>query len=248
MNHCNFVHSMEGVLEDAFQSDVQTFPGADPREVEAAQKQEAKRMKENAAAEKARAAAAKKEAATVKKIAAAPTAAHKEEAVATDMQRARKRELAAQKIRLYFKHFGGRLSVKEPKTLPKDDNGVYELLAAIETELQSAGGIQQADALFVNGARGLEQFTAVYNPLGLMLSGPAASLTATVAANKEQWHETITEFAIANAEWFMMGPGKRALVLIAQMVMTVDAANKAAIVRGSAAPVSEAQQQAVEDL
>jgi malonyl CoA-acyl carrier protein transacylase len=81
-----------------------------------------------------------------------------------------------------------------------------------------------------------------------MLSGPAASLTATVAANKEQWHETITEFAIANAEWFMMGPGKRALMLIAQMVMTVDAANKAAIVRGSAAPVSEAQQQAVEDL
>lgn len=237
---------MEGVLEDAFQSDIQTFPGADPREVEAMQKAEAKRARENAAAEKARVAAAKKEAAVVKKIVSTPV--HKPEAEVSEMARARKRELAAQKIRLYFKHFGHKLSVKEPKSLPKDDSAVFELLAAIETELCSAGGIQQADAMFVHGAAAVEQFTAVYNPLGLQLSGPAASLSATVAANKEQWQETVLEFAIANAEWFMIGPGKRALMLIGQMVMTVDAANKAAIARGSAAPVSEKQKQEVDDL
>lgn len=232
---------MNAPPDDLFRMD-DTIPTEDPAIAASQAKQRAAFEKE----QKALAAQEKKmqaeEAKKVKKDMERP--GHKEKAAAEVS--ARTRENKAHKIRLYYEKLGHKLSTKAPKTLPTDDAKLDELLASIECELHSNGGIEQAGVAFISGMAAVEQLTAVFNPLGLQLSGPAASLSSTVAQNKAKWDELITEFAISNAEYFMIGPGKRLLMFSVQMVMAVDSANKAAA--GRSAPASEAAMKAAADL
>lgn len=239
---------MEGVPDDLFQSDLQSFPAQDPRITEELRKKHEKALKAQHAAELAEARERKKEAAAAQKAQQIPTAKERQQAKVDASKTTRARELKAHKIRLYFKKFSHKLSIKEPKALPKDDEGLDEILASIECELQSSGGIEQAGIAFINVCSGVEKVTEVWNPLGLMLSGPAASLSQTVAANRAKWDELITELAIAHAEWFMVGPVKRAGILLAQMVMTVDNANRMAVLRAQSAPPSDKMKEEAEDL
>ena len=231
---------MQEPYDDLFQRD-STIPTEDPAVQAARVKQQQQLQKEQAALaaqEKKRAAA---EAKKVKADIAKP--GDKEKADAAKLTSAR--ELKKHKIRLYFDKLGHKLSMKAPKTIPDNDAALDELLSSIECELHSNGGIEQAGNGFVSGCAALEQFTSFYNPLGLMLSGPAASLSSTVVQNRAKWDEMITEFAISNAEWFMLGPGKRLLMFTFQMVMAVDGANKAAIggkVKASAATAAAAEE------
>jgi hypothetical protein len=191
---------MEAVPDDLLRHDLSTFPQENPAVL-------AKQAAVNAAAEKERkqqeaaeARERKAEEAKVKKSLAMPTG---KERATTQTLDVRKRELIAHKIRLYFKLLGHKLTTKEPKTLPKTDEELLELLAMVETELQSKGGIEGASKLMIGTAFALEQVNAQFNPFGLMLSGPAASLSSSVAANRKEWDELVTEFAISNAEWFV---------------------------------------------
>jgi hypothetical protein len=195
---------MEAVPDDLFQHDAHTFPHMDPTVA-------AKQAQVNAAAEKelkVRAAAEAKERkaeeALVKKSMALPSKTQKANGAAVDLKVVKNRELIAHKIRLYYKKLGHLLSSKEPKTLPKDDEGLAELLANIETELHSKGGIELASKLVLGVCFGAEQLNQQFNPFGLMLSGPAASFTNTVQANRKEWDDLVTEFAISNAEWFVV--------------------------------------------
>jgi hypothetical protein len=215
---------MQAPPDDLFQRD-STIPTEDPGVAANRVKQQQQLKKEQAALEAQEKKRAAEEAKRVKKDMATPGTKEKAAAIVT----ADKRELKKHKIRLYYEKLGHKLSSKPPKTLPSDDAAIDELLASIECELHSNGGIEQAGTAYLSGMAAIEQLTAVYNPLGLQLSGPAASLSSTVSQNKEKWDELITEFAISNAEWFMIGPGKRLLMFTMQMVMAVDGANKAAI-------------------
>ena len=243
---------MQGVPEDVFRGDVDSFPDRDPRITAELAKQHEKALKEQKQRDVEEAKRAKKEAAQVKKMQEMPVVAKKQPATKTPVpsatKEARDRELKAHKIRLYFRKLGHKLTVREPKQLPRSDEELDELLASIETELHSQGGIDQAGMLFINGSFAIEAITQQFNPLGLRLSGPAASLTQTVAANKDKWEELITEVAIANAEWFMMGPVKRCMLFMVQMVNTVDQANKAALAQRSMTPVAPEVAKEAEDL
>lgn len=210
--------------DDLLMSDIQTFPQEDPTITAKIQAAEQKALKAQEAAEK-KSRAKEKESGQVAKAQAMPV---QRKAVGIDKE-TRAREMKAHKIRLYFAKLGAKISVKEPKTLPKTDEGLDELLAQIETELHSNGGIEQAGAAYINLMLGVESINSQLNPLGLMLSGPSVSFAATVAQNKAKWQDLVTEFAIANAEWFMVGPGKRLAMFTVQMVLAVDGANKAAI-------------------
>lgn len=237
---------MEGFPEEVFQSDVNTFPRGDPRMEEMAKAAKAKFDKEVALEQKR----AKQDAAELEKAVKAtrakgtpvPTATAEKTKTAAAAKgkpgdEAKRYNLKLRKCKLYFTKLGDKIAVKEPKAYPKTEEGIDELLAEIESDLHSQGGIQQAGLWYVNSCVGLEQLSLVFNPLGWDLIGPATSLAATVAGNKKQWDDLVTEFAIANAEWFMMGPGKRLIATTVQMILAVDGANKAAIARG-AAPVA----------
>ena len=229
---------MQEVPDDLFQHDAQTFPREDPKTLEAIQKGIERDAKLRAAEEKKQAAEDKKAQTLAGKI----TGKASREPVAKPVPEAtalKRREIKVQKIRLYFAKLGHKLTIKEPKTLPKDDAGVDELLAAIEAQLHSEGGIEKAGLFYVSTCGAVEQITQVFNPLGLQLSGPSASFAQTIAANKEQWQEVVTEFAIANAEWFMVGPGKRLVAVTVQMMLAVDAANKVALSKSSAVAVPD---------
>lgn len=188
---------MQAPPDDLFQQDLNSFPTADPATMEAQRKQIAQVEKER----KAREAQEKREAAAeqkrVKQSLDKPV-------IAAKAQTAAETQLKLHKIRLYFTHFGERLSMKHPKTLPKEPAEVNELLESIELELQSTGGIEQAAAGYQSILGGMEILHHRFNPLGLQLSGPAASLAMTVQQNREKWNDLVTEFAIAHAEWFMV--------------------------------------------
>ncbi len=215
---------MEEVPADILQYDIQTMPREDPKVAEAIRKNAEKDAKLHAAEEKAQAAAVKKATGTTTRAKSAPVASQPSQ---VDAKAARQREIKLQKIRLYFSKLGHKITVKEPKTLPKSDEEIDALLASIETQLHSDGGIEKAGLFYVSGCASIEQITQVFNPLGWQLSGPSVSFAATVAQNKAQWEELVTEFAISNAEWFMVGPGKRLIATTVQMILAVDAANKA---------------------
>jgi hypothetical protein len=221
---------MQEVPDDLFQQDMQSFPTEDPRITAELKKQHAEALRQQKAKDAADARDKKqskaKEHAAVEKAVAMPV---QKPTTVSPAAATRAREVKMMKIRLYYEKLGDRLSSKLPKTLPKTDEGIDELLATIECELHSNGGIEQASNVYIASLVGFEQFTQAYNPLGLMLQGPAASLSTTVAGNKAKWNDLITEFAIANAEWFMMGPGKRLIAFTFQMVHTVHLANVSAL-------------------
>lgn len=229
---------MEGLHDDLFMQDVQTMPTVDPTV-------EAKLQKEFEKAEKARLAAEKREG---KKEALAPAkrAPPKPKDVKdTVVDDVRRREIKCHKIRLYFAKLGHLLTLECPASLPKTDAGIDQLLAAVEAELHSNGGIEKAGMFYVTAVTSVEQITQVFNPLGWQLSGPVANLSQTVAANRKQWEDLVTEFAISNAEYFMVGPGKRLIATTVQLILAVDAANKSALGRQAVAP-QEMQKEAEE--
>lgn len=235
---------MQAPPEDLFHADTNGFPDTDPAQTAALKKQAAELEKQRKAQEQRDRKLMEEERKRAERMQAMPDAKQKVEIKQADS----KRELKLHKIRLYFRYFGDRLQVKEPKTLPKDPQAVDDLLASIEVELQSSGGIEQAASGYQGLLGGIEQVTQVFNPLGLQLSGPVASLGLTVAQNRDKWNDLVTEFAIAHAEWFMMGPGKRLILFTVQMVLAVDQANKAAGAVRRQAPPSEELQKEAEDL
>jgi len=253
---------MQTLPDDLFQHDVQTFPTEDPKIVELKRKaaeQEKKRQKQD---ELERERERKKEAAQVKKVmqqhgveaepakrvtrgkkTAAPPSADEMEAKA-----AKRRHLMAQKIRLYWDKLGHKLQGNPPKSLPKSEEQLSDMLADIESQLCSNGGIEQAGALYINGCMAVEKISTMFD-IGFDLSGPAVSFSATVAHNKKEWADLVTEVAISNAEWFMVGPGKRLIATTIQMMMACSNANRAgvAMARG-AQPAPEKMKEEAEDL
>lgn len=204
-------------MQDVIQADLANFPTEDPARAAARAKQEQADAKARKEEEKASAARVKKGLAIPPQVSDAAKANND-------------REVKLLKIRLYFSKLGHKIPIKEPKAMPRTDAEIDELLLMIETHLQSHGGIEMAGTMYQSSFAAVEMLTLQFNPLNLHLSGPAVSLSATVAQNREKWDELLTEFAIAHAEWFMMGPGKRLIGFSIQMIQTVDQANKKAIV------------------
>lgn len=198
------------VPDDLLQKDLSTFPTQDPRLTAELAKQHKQALAAQKQADKEEAAAVKKALAT----APPPPKASTKNAPPSVKQEIAQRELKAHKIRLYYDKLGHKLSSKCPKTLPKTDEGLDEILQQIECELHSAGGIEQAGQLYLQSLVGLEELSHHFNPLGLVLSGPAASLSSTVAHNKEKWNDLMTEVAIANAEWFMVSVHQKCIFLV----------------------------------
>ena len=160
-----------------------------------------------------------------------------------------RRGVKLQKINLYFAHLAHKIRQKAPKELPKSEEDVDALLASIEGELSASGGIEKAGLFVVGMAQGVEHVVANYfNPLGWDLSGPQVGFAAAAAANQKKWDDLVKEFAIANAEWFCVGPGKRLVATGIQLLFAVDAANKAAIAQGQQRPASVSLQQEAADL
>jgi len=211
---------MQAIPDDLFNMDERSFPAPQPTASE--KKTQAAKEKEDAKA--AKAATPRTRAAPQQQQQPQPQPQQK---ALTDRQRA----VITLKISLYFQHFGERLSFKQPAKLPKDDESLQELLLTIETELSSAGGIGVATQTYLGAVNLIEQGSRYFNPLNLQLEGPVASFSATVAQNRKQWEDIVTECAIANAEWFMVGPVKRLLGVTFMMAQSVDAANKAGLAR-----------------
>ena len=216
---------MEGLPQDVFQFDQQTFPQEDPKIREAREKSQQKEKQIRAQEEAAQKKAEREEAIQVKKVLAQHGGVVKKPAE-TPVP-VHKRELMVQKIKLYYEKLGHKLSSKCPKIMPKSDEGVRDLLAEIEGELQSAGGIEKASSGYIALCAGIEMADAKLE-LGLNLAGPAASFSQTVAASQSKWQDLMTEFAISNAEWFMVGPGKRLIMETVQIMMAVSQANAGA--------------------
>lgn len=209
-------------MQDVIQADLANFPTEDPARAAARAKQEQADAKARKEEEKASAARVKKGMAIQ---------VQSDKYTIPDAAKAQtEREVKLLKIRLYFTKLGHKIPIKEPKAMPRTDAEIDELLLMIETHLQSHGGIEMAGTMYQSSFAAVEMLTLQFNPLNLHLSGPAVSLSATVAQNREKWDELLTEFAIAHAEWFMMGPGKRLIGFSIQMIQTVDQANKKAIV------------------
>lgn len=214
------------VLDDLAKADMTSFPKEDPADLQRRAKLMVEEDKMRKEQEKERKAAEKAEAVAVKKAQTIKPVATKAEPVPP----ANADTINRVKVRLYYQHCAAKLQSKEPKNLQSiGGKELADLLASIEGELQSHGGVEVASNGFIGAVGAFEVLTQTWNPLGLHLSGPAASLSQTVQTNRKVWDEVVTEFAIANAEWFMMGPGKRMIGVVVSTVMAVDKANKIAI-------------------
>lgn len=186
------------VPEDLFQHDMSTFPTEDPAVTKQREAMEEKLRKAEEAAQRKAEQQRKKEKQVVDKLVeTAPSSATKQAKQSTPEEAAKRVAMKKQKILLYFQHFGAKLSCKAPKTLPDDEHKLDELLATIRNDLGSKGGIQQAGNIYLASVGVLERV----NPLGLQLTGPAASLSQTAIRSKEAWNDLVTEVAIDNAEW-----------------------------------------------
>lgn len=182
------------------QEDMRTFPSVDPKVTAQLAKQKADWDKAREKERKEEEAAAKRVATAISKPAAAKAKAV-DVVKNEDGEDIRKLNLLNLKCHLYFKHFGDKLGIKEPKVYPKTCAGLQELLNSIQIELSSTGGIKNAGTIYQSGVEAVEQLSLRWNPLGLMLVGPKASLSAAIAANKKEWDDLVTEFAIEHAEW-----------------------------------------------
>lgn len=187
------------VPEDLFQHDMSTFPTEDPAVTKQREAMEEKLRKAEEAAQRKAEQQRKKEKQVVDKLVETAPPPKKAAGASSPAEEAAKKRVAMkkQKILLYFQHFGAKLSCKAPKTLPDDEHKLDELLATIRNDLGSKGGIQQAGNIYLASVGVLERV----NPLGLQLTGPAASLSQTAIRSKEAWNDLVTEVAIDNAEW-----------------------------------------------
>lgn len=250
---------MEGLPEEIFQSDINTFPGEDPKITELRRRAREAEERAQAKEEAERARERKREQAQVKKVMemhgveAEPvkrsTRGKKapQDPVAAEVKASKHRQLMAQKIRLYWDKLGHRLQGSAPKVLPKSEEQLADMLAEIEAQLCSNGGIEQAGALYINACMAVEKVSQHFD-IGFDLAGPGVSFSATVAHNKAQWQDLVTEVAISNAEWFMVGAGKRLLATTIQMMMACSNANRAgaAMAQGTKAPSDKMKEEADE--
>ena len=223
------------VPEDLFQHDMSTFPTEDPAVTKQREAMEEKLRKAEEAAQRKQEQARKKERSVVEKLVATKPATSS----AAPEEIAKRIALKKQKITLYFQHFAAKLSVKPPKALPDDEHKLDELLTTVRNELCSKGGIAQAGNIYLASVAIVERV----NPLGLNLSGPAASLAVTAQKSREAWQDLVTEVAIDNAEWFMLGPVKRLVAVTVQMCMAVHEANTKGVAMQKPVP-PEMQEQA----
>ncbi len=227
-----------GLIQELFQGDLHSLPGAqDPAVTAKLAAAAAKEQKERKAAEAAAAKAQKPPGVVRTTAAAAPKSTAPNPTTIRQLNDAK-----LHKIRLYFgtPATAKKLSIKEPKPYPKTEEEIDSLLRAIENELASSGGIQQAAVGYLTAINFFEQFTAnTWNPLQLDLTGPQITVTQAFVQNRAQWDDILTEFAISQAEWFMVGPFKRLLFTTASMIMTVSDTNKMAKAMRAAAPASE---------
>jgi len=222
---------MEAIADDDFKS----MPQRDPVETE---RMKEKAIKEAKAEDAERAKRDKEAIAAAKKAVGGKTKPlpkeHAPKPVSVDLK--------LQKIKLYFSKLGHKLSFKEPKSYPKTEEGVDELLREIEVELKSRGGIEGAANIYMGACALAENLTTQYD-FGIRLHQPF-SFSATVAKSRDKWEDIVTEFSIANAEWFLVSPLWRLLGFTMQMAAAVDANNKAQLT----APVSADLKEKTEDL
>lgn len=251
---------MEGFPDDIAMGDLSSFPRENPavlaaqakQAAAAAKEEEAERKRQEAALKKmqemmkadqdgvANASAAPKRGRPPKSASAAATSGAPAAQTLPVVPASEKAlQLKVTKIRLYFQYLAHKLKIKEPSKYPTDEKGINDLLAAVEGDLCSQGGIQNAANFYVTACGLVEQLTQVWNPLGLQLSGPRASFEQTVAQNRKVWEETVTEFAIHNAEWFMVGSFWRLVQLTVQTANVVSNANKAGAAAAADVPASE---------
>lgn len=246
---------MEGFPDDIAMADVASFPRENPAVLAAQAKQAAIAAKEEEAERRRQDAALKKMQEMMgegnsnnapkrgrppKTAAAAGTSGAPAAPTPATLAASEKAlQLKLTKIRLYFQYLSRKLKIKEPSKYPTDERGINDLLAAVEGDLCSQGGIENASNFYVSACGIVEQITQVWNPLGLQLSGPRASFAQTVAQNRKVWEETVTEFAIHNAEWFMVGSFWRLVQLTVQTAQVVSNANKAGAAVADQKPASE---------
>ncbi len=230
------------------QEDMRSFPTVDPKITAQLAKQKADWDKAREKERKEEEASAKRAAAAHGSVKAKPASKAVDVVKNEDGEDIRKLNLLNMKCHLYFKHFADKLSMKEPKAYPKTVAGLQELLNAIQVELSSAGGIKNAGTMYLGGVEAVEQLSLRWNPLGLMLVGPKASLSATISANKKEWDDLVTEFAIEHAEWLMMSSFKRLLAFTVMSVQAVHKANVIAIVGAQQQRASDKMKEEASDL
>ena len=198
--------------------DMQSFPREDPKVTAQRTKELEKQRKQ----EKAERKAPSKQA---QRLAEKPPAKKKQAPPALgDIDR--ERVILTRKITQYFTKLKHKISVARPRTMPTDIMKLRQLCLAIETDLSASGGVDACATMYVNGCAMAEKLAPLL-PWDIRLSGPNASLTGTVLANKEQWNDLITEVAIQHSEWFMVSGFKRLVMMTGQMAMQVNAANHA---------------------
>lgn len=243
---------MSGVPDHMLQHDLNSFPAEDPKHTTARMIAQAKEEKARKADEAERKKRDKEELNAVKKILQQPLPQEKKAAVAmkkveievSDKQKA----LDILKIQLYFKEFAEKISVEQPKVLPKTSEQIRELRLAIEADLQSQGGIAQASNMYMTGVALAEQFSVMYPQFGINLAGPRINLSSAMMQNKKQLDELVKEFAICNADWLMVGPGKRLLGFTLQMGLMTSQLNAGSIAPQNAKTSQEELQKEAEDL
>lgn len=212
-------------IADLARMDMQSFPTEDPKAAAKRHKELEKQRKED---ERARKQPSKRAQALGEK----PTPKAKAEpAELNDVDR--ERVILTRKITQYFAKLKHKISVSKPRAMPTDVAKLRQLCLAIETDLSASGGVDACATMYLNGCAAVERLAPLL-PWDIQLSGPAASFTGTVMANKAQWDDLITEVAIQHSEWFMVSGFKRLLMMTGQMAMQVNAANRAARSDGKA--------------
>jgi hypothetical protein len=218
---------MSGVPDHMLQHDLNSFPREDPKIAAARMAAQAKEEKARKADEAQQRRKEKEEAAAVRKVMAQPVQSKKAPAKKPEIDTDRQRALDILKINLYYKEFASKISVEQPKVMPKAAEAVKELRLAVEADLHSQGGIAQATNMYMTGIALAEQASAMYPSFGINLAGPRINLSSAMLQNKAQMEELVKEFAICHADWLMVGPGKRLLGFTMQMALMTNQANSA---------------------
>lgn len=172
-------------MDDIAIHDLKTFPSEDPQAAARRKKEIKQHDKEHRTPSAKEFANATKR--TVKESAAAPPA----------MQEV---AMLKRKILLYFDKLGDKISTKKPRKLSNDVRELRQLKDAIELELNSAGGIEQAKAAYMTGVATVERLHPLL-PFDVRLYG----LTKTIQQNQKVWNDMLVQFSIEHAEWFIMG-------------------------------------------
>jgi len=226
---------MEGAISAIAEFDSQGFSQVDPKVRLAEEKERQKKMKEREKLSKK----------PSRKITKADIDKMEEMAAKDAPEVEFDSNAALRKIELYYAKLGHKIKYK-PKRKPTAKTSPEELqdiLFNIERDLSIGQGVDICVTGYSTGMSGLETLHRIYNPLGLQLKG----LGKATEEAKPLWEDLMVEFAIKHEDWFAMGVEKRILFFTAQLVMSVDAANRVATVMDSATVPAEVVE-AAEDL